>query len=211
MHKNIYILLGLIILVAGVLWFTGASPAGSALADELDSTVLELEDVLDDLSIDIRNNTLSPEELLHTQRDIITALDRIDAATEKASGKQVTTSDLRRIQDGLGRLARILETYLDSIAALDQQIATIPPDEYPDDIDESQRERTVLLTAISTITNLAEIATVEGEEDILEDTVFEGEPETNSQDEEADEQATTSPTGGSPNDAIQLELAPSND
>ncbi len=209
MPKIVFILLGIIILVAGIFWFTSSSPAGTALADELDLVTLELEDILDDLAVSIRHDDLSAEELLHTRRDVIAIFERIDVATSRASGKNVTREDLNRIQDGLGRLARILETYLESLAELDRQIAIIPADDYPEDIDESERERTVLMSAITTITDLTEVATVEGSSgEALDDTIFDEGTESQPVDMEVTERSE--PNGETASDAIQLDLAPTN-
>ena len=213
MPKIVFVLLGLVILVAGLFWFTGSSPAGSALADEVTSVTLELEDVLDDLAVSIRHDDMSAEELLHTRRYIISYFDRIDVATARASGRNVTREDLSRIQDGLGRLARILETYLESLAELDRRIATIPATEFPEDIEESERERTVLMSAITTITDLTEVATVEGSTgEALDDTIFDEDSDVDPVDMEdvEDNGAVEQPTGETAGEAIHLDLAPAN-
>ena len=208
MPKIILVLLGIVVLVTGIFWLTSGSSTGAALADELDNATLELEDILDDLAVSIRDD-LTAEELLHTRRDVIAIFERIDMATARASGRNVTREDLNRIQDGLGRLARILETYLESLAELDRQIAIIPADDYPEDIDESERERTVLMSAITTITDLTEVATVEGSSgEALDDTIFDEGTESQPVDMEVTERSE--PNGETASDAIQLDLAPAN-
>lgn len=210
MPKIVFVLLGIIVLVAGIFWLSGTSSAGTALADELEASTLELEDLLDDLSVSIRDD-LSAEELLNTRRDIIVIFDRINTATTRASGRTVTREDLDRIQDGLGRLARILETYLASLAELDQQIALIPAEEYPEDITDSQRERTVLMSAITTITDLTEVATVEGSSgEALDDTIFEEGSDAEPVDQTDEENENDQPSGESAGEAIHLDLAPAN-
>lgn len=211
MPKITVVLLGIILLVIGIFWLTSSSSTGTALADLLEDKTLELEDVLDDLSVNTRHGNMSPEELLHARRDILAIFDRIDIATNRASGRNVTQRDLERIQDGLGRLARILEIYLLSLAELDNQIALIPTDEYPDDIDESERERTVLMGAISTITDLTEVATVEGSSgDVLEDTIFEEGSGAEPLDQIDGENENDQPSGETAGEAIHLDLAPAN-
>lgn len=209
MPKLLVILGAIIIIIIGFFWLNN-SPADE-LADVLDETTLELEDKLDDLSVALRHDDLSPEELLYAQRDIIALLDRIQEHAAAASGQRITTQDLLRVQDSLGRLARILEVYLEDLANLDQQVAAIPVADYPDDIDETERERTILMAAITTITDLTEVATVEGRSlDVLEDTIFDDESGTDHSDQDTDENATDTPSGETAGEAIELNLAPAN-
>ena len=212
MSKYTLFIIVLAAIVAGVVWFKTSSSASTALVNTLEANTVELEDTLDDLTVSLRHDDLSASELLTAQTQIIGLLDQIQTATERASGKRATQEHLRAIQDGLGRLARVLETYLQELAELDQRVSLIDPDDLPEDIASETRERTLLMTAVQTITDLTDVATVAGDAGTgLEDTIFDNDSETESEDENSAATTTENgPTGQTAGDAIHLELAPAN-
>ena len=155
---NKYLITGIIIiavLVAGFFFYNNQQQETDL--SQLFDAIVVLEDELDDIDYYARSGALSPTEAYEARVRIMEQLQIIqNSAQPGRSG--LTEAQREQLQEGLGRLASILQTYLLTLSAIDTTAATIAADDIPTTAPREFRDKTVLDAVAETLTSVAEVA-----------------------------------------------------
>lgn len=156
-----YFILGAIIIIALIAGALYLQPNGGADVATVNESVLTLEDEFDDLDINLRTGNLTPAEAQAARVRIITELEAIRTSGTQGARRGLTEIQRAELQEGLGRLVRMLETYLVTLSTVDAIAAEADPATTDSNVPRNLQGKTILEVITETLTDLAAAAEID--------------------------------------------------